>query len=233
MASGLRAHDPGWAVSLIRPAVLDVWHAFSEPLEGRVHSMYLDVLGLVTTGVGNLIDTAEQAAALPWHHERTGAPATKDEVIAAWRTLKARKELSRLHWKYAAALNDLRLSDGAIDALVSAKLAANAVHLQSKYFRDFASWPADAQLGTLSMAWALGAGFPNTFKNFTRCANVPNWLDAKACCIIRSTGNPGVVPRNRANERCFDNAHTVHVHGLDPAELHWPAQLLPPVDITP
>jgi hypothetical protein len=221
---------------VIRPAVLDAWHAFSEPLEGRVHSMYLDVLGLVTTGVGNLIDTPEQAAALPWLHERTGAPATRDEVIAAWRALKARKDLAKMHWKYAAALNDLRLSDDAIDQLVALKLRSNAVHLQLYYFRDFAEWPADAQLAALSMAWALGPGFPKTFKNFTAAvvaAGPARWIDAKACCKIRTEGNPGVVPRNRANERCLDNAHTVHAHGLDPAELHWPAQLLAPVTVTP
>lgn len=219
---------------LIRPAVLDAWHAFSEPLEGRVHSMYLDVLGLVTTGVGNLIDTPDQAAALPWVHERTGARATRDEVIAAWRALKARKDLAKLHYKYAAALNDLRLTDAAIDAMVLDKLRSNAAYLQSRHFRDFAEWPADAQLGVLSMAWAVGPGFPVKFGNFTRAvvaAEASRWIDAKACCKIRELGNPGVVPRNRANERCFDNAHTTHIHGLDPAALNWPALLLEPVEI--
>ncbi len=221
---------------LIRGSVLDAWHGFSEPLEGRVHSMYLDILGLVTTGVGNLIDTADQAAALPWVHERTGARATREEVIAAWRQLKARKDLAKLHWKYAAALNDLRLTDAAIDDLVSAKLQSNASYLQAKHFRDFGEWPADAQLAALSMAWAVGPGFPLKFGNFTRAvvaAGPSRWLDAKACCKIRETGNPGVVPRNRQNERCFGNAHTVAAHDLDPAVLNWPALVLEPVIITP
>ena len=54
--------DPHLAIErigavMIRQSVIDRWHEFSEPLEGRVNSMYLDVKGLVTTCVGNLIDT--------------------------------------------------------------------------------------------------------------------------------------------------------------------------------
>src|SRR5690606_22446954 len=38
----------------MQQSVIDRWHDFSEPLEGRVSSMYLDVKGLVTCCVGNL-----------------------------------------------------------------------------------------------------------------------------------------------------------------------------------
>jgi hypothetical protein len=195
--------------------------------------MYLDILGLVTTGTGNLIDTAGQAAQLPWYHEATGAPATKPEIIAAWHALKARKDLAKLHWKYAAKLNDLRLTDAAIDTLVLGKLQANAAFVEKNYFRDFKSWPADAQLACMSMAWAVGPGFPVKFSNWRRFAEKQDWVSAKACCKIRTVGNPGVVPRNRHNELCHDNAATVNEHGLDISTLHWPAILLPPVVITP
>jgi hypothetical protein len=193
--------------------------------------MYLDILGLVTTGVGNLIDTEGQAAALPWIHEATGVPATRAEIMAAWRALKGSQHLAKLHWRYAAKLNDLRLTDAAIDALVASKLQQFAEHMQSRHFRDFAEWPADAQLGALSMAWACGPGFPVKFRNFATAANAQRWVDAGACCKIREIGNPGVVPRNRANEKCFANAAIVTEHGMDREELHWPAMLLPPVVI--
>lgn len=216
-------------MSLIRPAVLAAWHDFSEPLEGRVHSMYLDILGLVTVGVGNLIDSPDQAAELPFIHARTGLPATRAEIVAAWRELKSRQDLARLHWRYAAGLNDLRLTDAAIDEIVRAKLTSNAIHLATKHFREFVDFPADAQLAILSMAWACGPGFPVKFSNFAKFADRQDWTSAKACAKIREIGNPGVVPRNRANERCLDNAAIVHDHGLDPAVLHWPAVLMPPV----
>lgn len=214
-------------------SVKAVWERFSQPLEGRVHGMYVDVKNLVTTGVGNLIDPVEAALALPWKHENTGARATADEIKAAWNELKNHPGLAlkpggplvplpKLHYRYALALNDLRLTDEDIDELVAKKLASNAAHLASKHFHDFESWPADAQLGVLSMAWAVGPDFPVKFPNFSRFANAQDWIAAKACCKIRDTNNPGVVPRNRHNERCFLNAATVHDRGLDPSVLYWP-----------
>lgn len=195
--------------------------------------MYLDILGLATTGQGNLIDTPDAAAALPWCHEGSGARATPAEIRAAWAQLKARKDLAKMHWKYAAALNDLRLSDEAIDALVLSKLRSNAAYVTRVYFPDFPQWAADAQLACMSMAWAVGPGFPTKFVNWTKFAKNQDWTRAKACCKIREIGNPGVVPRNRANELCHDNASIVHDSGLDPSELHWPAVLVNPVVITP
>lgn len=218
---------------MIRQSVLDAYHQFSEPLEGRVHSMYLDILGLVTTGVGNLIDTPEQACQLPWRHEKTGRLAERHEIAQAWRELKSRKDLAKMHWKYAAALNDLRLSDDDIDAVVRDKLQSNARYLQHKYFARFADFPADAQLGILSMAWAVGPGFPLKFPNFANRVLANDWEGAVATCKIREDGNPGIVPRNKANRLCFGNAAVVAKHGLDPEMLSWPALLMEPVVITP
>lgn len=217
----------------LHQSVLEHWHEFSEPLEGRVHSMYLDILGLVTTGVGNLIDRSYIAAQLPWYHEKTGQPATKVEIAAAWQELKSRKDLAKLHWKYAAKLNDLRLTDAAIDALVLSKLHSNAEYVERKYFPDFSRWPADAQLAAMSMAWAVGPGFPEKFKYWTKFAAKQDWVSAKGCCKIREINNPGVVPRNRQNEKCHDNAHVVATSGMDPTELHWPALVVEPIVITP
>lgn len=53
-------------VITVRQAVLDVWNDFNRPLEGRVPYMYLDVKGLVTTGLGNLIDSTADAEQLAW-----------------------------------------------------------------------------------------------------------------------------------------------------------------------
>lgn len=218
--------------SALRPAVVEAFPGFSVRFEGRVLSMYLDILGLVTIGVGNLIDTVGQAVALPFIHEKTGQRATPAEIAEAWRTLKARKDLAKLHYKYAAALNDLRLTEAAVDDLVRSKLESNAAYITSKHYPRFPEFPADAQLAIMSMAWAVGPGFPVKFGNFSQQVGKQDWLGAKACCKIREAGNPGVVPRNRANELCLDNAHTVAANGLDPSELNWPAIVIDPVEIT-
>ena len=210
---------------------LEEWHLFSEPLEGRVHSMYLDIKGLVTTGVGNLIDSVAAAQRFPWRKDfGKGRLATPAEIAAAWRELKSRQDLAKLHWAYAAKLNDLRLTDEDIDALVTEKLFEFEAYLERHHFPDWRDFPADAQLAICSMAWACGPGFPRIFKNFARFASLQQWANAKACCTIREAGNPGVVPRNVANRFCFDNAARVVELDLDRDKLFWPgpAHAAPP-----
>lgn len=206
-------------------SVLKVFPSFSTRFEGRVHSMYLDILGLITTGIGNLIDTPEETARLPWFHEATGERATEAEIKAAWHQLKARQDIKTKHWRFAAELNDLRLTDEAIDELVEAKLKSNEAYLKSRYYPGWDDFPADAQLGILSMAWALGPGFPRTFKNFTRHVLAGEWNHAIVACKIREEGNPGVVPRNAANRVCFSNADVAMRKELARTVLHWPEEL--------
>jgi GH24 family phage-related lysozyme (muramidase) len=222
MAGPVPNRNTAMPASLLHPAVKAAWHRFSEPLEGRVHWMYLDILGLVTTGVGNLIDPSSEAVKLPW--TINGHPASPEAIRADWDALKARQDLKRLHYKYAAPVTKCRLSDEAIDGLVLAKLEINAAFMQKNYFPDFATWPADAQLAASSMAWACGPGFPATFKNFARFANVQDWAGCKASCAIKTEGNPGVVPRNKANVLCFENAAEVASNGWPVEELHWPGR---------
>src|SRR5688572_28003833 len=106
----------------MHPTVITRWAEYSEPLEGRVPHMYLDILGLVTCGVGNLIDPVSEALKLPWKRRSTGKPATEHEVRAAWNALKARQDLARRHVSHAAAITGLFLTDPDIDDLVARRL---------------------------------------------------------------------------------------------------------------
>jgi GH24 family phage-related lysozyme (muramidase) len=200
-------------------STVDAFLKFTEPLEGRVAYMYLDIKELITTGVGNLIDPVAAALDLPWKIE--GRLATKDEIQRDWEALKARRELAKRHHKFAAEVTRVRLEPADIDALVLGKLKANERFLK-KAFPEWDQFPADAQLGICSMAWALGAGFSKTFKNFARAANQQDWEAAKTACKIKSDDNPGIVPRNAENERCFVNAAFVRSHALPLDALHWP-----------
>lgn len=217
-------------------SVRAAWHQFSEPFEGRVPHMYCDVLGLVTCGVGNLIDPIEAALVLPWRRA-DGTLASAAEVRMEWNNVKSQKEyLRKRHYKFAGQLTGLRLSDEDIDALVQRKLQSNDLVL-ARAFPGWDGWPADAQLGASSMAWAMGPGFPSTFKNFTRYANGGDWIAASVACKIatvakrkRADGtieeipNPGTIPRNQANALCFRNAATVIEHALARDVLWWPRQ---------
>lgn len=188
-------------MTLIHPDVVADWIAFNAPLEGRVSHAYLDVRGLVTVGVGNLIDPFSLALSLPWQHP-DGTPATADEVALDWRRVKSLPHYWTA-WRYAGS-RPLVLSDEAIDALVMRQLHANA-RILAAFFPDFATFPPPAQQALLSLAWACGAGSERpgvTSPEWPRLQAAVRrraWLEAADQCAIRSTRNAGVVPRNRAN----------------------------------
>jgi len=211
------------------PSVRAAFRAFNEPFEGVVPWMYLDVKGLVTVGVGNLIDPLGLAVQLPFRLRANPVVAASAEQIAEeWRRIKSSPELAKAGYRASEPLTQLMLDDAGIDALIAQRLAGNEAIL-NKYpsFREFDSWPADAQLGLLSMAWALGPGGPAAFPHFAAACGNQDFTGAAANCAINENGNPGVAPRNRANRTLFRNAAAVLTGGnsYDPAALHFPAVL--------
>jgi hypothetical protein len=206
-----------------RRSLREYFPEFSRPLEGRIPYMYQDIRHLVTVGVGNLIDTPQSAAVLPFVHKAGGAAASREEILAEWQRVKDDPNLAARGHKAAAKVTTLMLTEVAIDALVRAKFDSNEAALK-RFFVDWSSWPADAQLGAHSIAWA-GAGFPAKWPKFTRAAARHDWADAAAQSRLDPTGNPGVVDRNTANTRLFTNAAAVERGGLDRATLHYPSAL--------
>ena len=168
--------------------------AFNEPFEGRCPFMYLDVKGLVTTGVGNLIDPVVAALALPWKRP-DGTPATLNEVQDEWIAVKTRTDLAPRGGGHFEAITVLRLTDEDIDRLVMRKLDEMAAHIQHAH-PCFASLPSDVQLAVLSMAWAMGPAFP--FPRFWAHIEAGDYKAAAEECTI----NPPIgtiVKRNAAN----------------------------------
>ncbi len=206
----------------MRDSVKKSFNSFTTKFEGRVPWMYLDIKGLVTVAVGNLIDPVDAALGLPFVHKTSKVAATRDEIRAEWTKLKGQTDLAKKGHKACEAITDLRLTDQGMDDLVLAKLTSNEAVLK-KTFADWDAWPADAQLGVLSMAWALGPGFPAHWTKFTAAAKAQDWAAAAANCKINETGNPGVKPRNEADVVLFTNAAAVKAKGLDPATLYYPA----------
>lgn len=213
-------------------SVVDSWHSFSQPLEGRVHSLYCDILGLITTGVGNLVDPILLAERLPWTLE-DGSPADKAQLRADWHRLKDNAAYySKRHWRFARDATKVRLTDEAIDALVASKRTEFENYLKKMHFPEWETFPADAHLGIMSMSWACGPGFPVKFSNFKRAVINRDWMGAVASCKIRETNNAGVVPRNRHNRLCFANAAIVERLQLDVSQLFWPGVATAPDDTT-
>lgn len=196
-------------------SVRDALFDFNAPLEGVVHWPYQDILGLVTVGIGCLIEPVGLALTVPWlGHPDAGV------IRAEWAKVNAMAK--GMHFAQYEHASSLRLNDNGVEMLLAARAADFEVTLR-KYFANWDTLPADAQLAIMGMAWACGAGFPRTFTNFTRAINARNFTVAAQCAKIREDGNPGIHPRNLAVQLCLANAAAIDT-GEDygtPA-LYWP-----------
>jgi GH24 family phage-related lysozyme (muramidase) len=203
--------------------VRDAFVPFTTGFEARVAWMYLDIKGMVTVGVGNLIDTEGGAAALPFVHKSDDSPASQDEIRAEWRAVKADTALAQKGHHAAEKVTSLKLTEAAMDDLVRKQYDANEAEMR-RHFPDWDQFPADARMGLHSMAWALGANLPKRFPNFSTAVRAQDWTTAAAQCHIDETGNAGVKPRNVANVALFTNAATVKANGLDVNTLYYPGK---------
>ncbi len=216
----------------MRPSVRVAFLPFTERLEGCVRWMYLDILGLVTVGYGNLIDPIQTALDGLYRVRGNGLPATRDQIAAEWRMVKGHKTAAKHGHRVLEGPTTLRLTDEGLEKIVGDRLALNETVLR-KRFPDMDAWPADAQLATHSMAWACGANF-----HFPRLAAALRAKDfelaAKECHIdtdgpdhIPGTAddNHGVIQRNVDNKRMYANAALALAEEMDPEELHWPLDL--------
>lgn len=205
----------------MKPAVRAAFVAFSDGFEGTVPWMYLDVKGLVTVGIGNLIDPLP--GGLPFVRA-DGTPATPREIAAEWWAIKSATQLAKQGHRAAKALTRLRLTPAGIEQVVFAKLDQMTAHLV-KRFPAFNEWPADAQLATLSMAWACGPAF--RFPLLEAALKAKDFSMAAGRCHMNETGNPGLRPRNRANKILYRNAALT----TEPEALHYPGELKPTFDL--
>ncbi len=218
--------------AVMRTSVKAHWAELNQPIEGSVPFMHLDVRGLVRAGMGNLIDVtsgpfgpptlAERAASVSLAAElgwrtRDGQPASREAVAAEWDVVKRRTDLAPQGARAFEPLTALRLTDEAIERAVLVRLERIEEPLRSRDpFTRFDDWPADAQLGLLSMAWVMGPAF--NFPGFQRFAQDDDWEGAAGVCRISPDAGT-VRRRNDLNEQCFRNAARAVAEGIDPEIL--------------
>ena len=217
-------------------AIQSSFPAFSKQFEGRVPYMYVDVRQLVTVGVGNLIDPVQAAQALPFRFKNKpgistpGSPATPDQIAEEWQAIKNNLSLATRGHTACEPITQLELSDDAIDTLILNRLTQNESFLKrQQWFQGFDTWPADAQLALLSMAWAMGPGGPGNFPHFRAACQNLDFSAAAAECKMSEAGNPGLIPRNQANVTLFSNAAIVLANeaqsSFQRATLYYPRAL--------
>lgn len=211
----------------MRASVAESFVGFTRDLEGSTTWMYLDKLGFVTTGFGDMVDTTAAACALPWRRP-DGIFATRDEVLAEWafvRSLRGVRNPRGVLWTDCggfifANLTKLRLDAAAVDELVRSTMARNDASLARRYV-DFDDWPACAQLAVHSLAWACGSAYD--FPRMDAALAMRDFDTAAREIEMTPEHNPGndLKRRNLANEILMRNAGRVQAYHLDPDMLDW------------
>lgn len=181
--------------------------------------MYADIKGLVTTAIGILIDPLPHALRLPWRRF-DGSLATAAEITADFSAIRSSPLAAKNGHRYAKQLVRLHLDDAGVDSAVDGKMNIFDAYLRSR-FPDWDTWPADAQLATMSMSWACGPAF--RFPALDAALRDQEWARAALHCSINTTGNPGIIPRNKANIGLYGNAAYSVANGMDPETLMWPS----------
>lgn len=211
----------------MRDAVRAAFVGFTARFEGVCTWLYLDVKGYVTTAIGVLAEPSGAAVAMPFMRP-DGTPATGKEIAAAWLTVKSRQDLRLRGGGAFEPITTLRLTDDGVQQVVAAKLA-NMERVLKGRFPAWDNFPADAQLGLLSLAWASGPAF--SMPRFADAVERQDWTTACGECHLDDTHNPGLTPRNGANVRLFQNAARVSAFGLDPNVLYWPGDPVAPESV--
>ncbi len=208
----------------MHPSVIKALPDFLKQYEGKVNFMYLDVKGLVTVGVGHLIDPVNMALKLEFGPKGGGGAASTGEISAEWQKVKASTNLINQGSAAFDAITKLSLTDNGIAAMVRDDAAAIENYIKSngtarKYYGDFDKWPADAQLAFMGVAWG-GMPIPQFgWHKFPEACKVADWNKAADECKITS---PIAAGRNEAHRLMFINAAAVKANGDNITELSWP-----------
>ena len=197
---------------------------FLAKYEGKVNFMYLDVKGLVTIGIGNLIDPINMAYKLEFKYKGGGGAVGQNVVQTEWQTVKGRKDLISKGSAAFDAITKLQLTDKGIETMVKQHAGAIENYITtnssaSKFYSNWHNWPADAQLGFLGVAWG-GIPLPQFgWHKFPAACQAEDWDTAAKECAISSAIAAG---RNEAHRLMFLNAAAVKSNGDPITYLCWP-----------
>lgn len=148
-----------------KPTVRATWYEKNKTWEGDAAHMYLDTKGLVTIGVGNMIDAPndpvrgwrnaqEQLAGLTFQ-KADGGPVSTAEIQKEWQTLRDHPEWSNNSTEFFRKRSTIQLTEESKRRLVMNMFDRHEVELKA-LFPDYGTWPAEAQFAVHSMMWALG-----------------------------------------------------------------------------
>jgi GH24 family phage-related lysozyme (muramidase) len=168
--------------------------------EGSISHMYLDTVGKVTVGVGNMLPDVSAAKKLPFVDRSTKKKATDAEIEADFSSVKSQtKGLIASSYKKHTKLD---LPDMEIDKLLDERIAEFTRQLKLK-FPKFDTYPITAQMAMLDMAFNLGVnGLVTKFPSMKKAIDGTDWSTA-----AKESNRPQVsTARNAVVKKWFDEA---------------------------
>ncbi len=173
-------------------------------VEGFVPYMYKDTNENVTVGIGILLPNAETAKKLPFFMRGTSERAHPRHVENAFNKVRNSPTSGRAGAAAFRPLTNIEISGA--EAAVRALEAVDDFLRQlssAPFFPELASYPANAQMAILDMAYTLGpTGTREKFKKFTGAVRRRDWKRAAIESNRRDVG-PG---RNAIIRQWLDEA---------------------------
>lgn len=181
------AIDPARALALI------------EPFEGRCPHMYLDTVGKVTVGIGNMLPDAGAAACCIFVRP-DGTEATDAEIAIEFGRVAS--AVPGLRADAYASIAALRMPDHEIERLFRRRVAEFCTQLEV-HFPLLSEYPEPAQLALLDLAFNLGAAaLPRKFPRLTLAVRAMDWRTA----ALESHRPQARDRRNAAIKSLFEDA---------------------------
>jgi len=160
----------------MRQIVQDNFFNYTDSHESFLDFFYKDVKGLVSIGVGFLVDPLALAYQLDY------GTATVQAVHFAWQVVKSDTTLNPANGGVQYGnLTTVRASRKSIENLFWKKVNQNEIILKF-IFPNWEELPASKQMALLSMSWAYGPHLDQGWPHMVAAIKAGNWTEAAAQC---------------------------------------------------
>ena len=155
--------------------------------EGCMTWLYCDNRGFVTTGIGNLVASADACAALPWFHAANNpaggpVPAADGEKRSAYTKVMNAFWLIKPSAMQYRSISDLRLTLDFVVGLVGQRLETEFVPGIQELCPDFDEFPLSARRALVDLAYNLGVHGLSNFQMLLAACNARDWATAARQC---------------------------------------------------
>jgi hypothetical protein len=232
----------------------DEFWSFTEPLEGgypAVDCMFLvqdlqvaTAMGITFTNKANRNAGLAMAKALEWvykpGHGQAGQFCSSADIERDYDAVLDKEDIGRKgpghlpEWK---AATNCRITLEGLKRAVRRKIIGNINYIktqrpdephrgkENRYFGDFDTFPADAQLCIASLTWANGAAFH--YPSFQAACRAAKWFDAAKECTFKNKENT-LQKREDQQKLMMHNAGCAALGVANPDVLHFPTKLTAP-----